>query len=120
MISRTLAILSLLTMGPLAAVAEEARPGPGRSTHHVEGLRVEFLVPPTEKMKDGVSLLVILPGMGGEAANMVGTGQPMLEKGFVTIAPKSTRGFRHPCCQERHGAQAGPPRPRCRRYHRQW
>jgi hypothetical protein len=89
MSTRIFVILSLLPVLASPAAAED-RPSAGRSTRHIAGLRVEFLVPTDAQLKEGASLLVILHGMGGEAANMVGIGQPMLEKGFVTVAPKST------------------------------
>jgi predicted esterase len=84
--------LAILALGVLAAkAAPDDRPAPGRSTRTMEGLVCEFLVPPEEDAKEngGYSLLIILHGAGGTATGMVACGQRLLEKGFVTCAPKS-------------------------------
>jgi len=84
-----LAVLPLLLVTLLPVSAEDP-PGPGRSTHEMDGIRYELLVPTLEQGKDGYSLLVMLHGNGGKAVNMVESGRPLLDRGFVTVAPKST------------------------------
>jgi poly(3-hydroxybutyrate) depolymerase len=87
---RSLLVLAALPLILTAPTTAEDRYGPGRSTHEMDGIRYELLVPSNEQAKDGYALLVILHGSGGTATGMVGTGQPLMDLGFVTCAPKST------------------------------
>ncbi len=84
---RTLLALAALPLLLTVPTRAEDPPSPGRSTHHHGGLRYEMLVPTTEQAKGGYSLLVLLHGNRGKAVNMVASGRPLLELGFVTVAP---------------------------------
>ena len=80
----------LLGWGPCGARAEDDSPpyAPGPSSHEIEGLQTELVVP-GEIGAEKASLIVVLHGAGGTATGMAGSFAPWAQDGYVVCAPKS-------------------------------
>jgi poly(3-hydroxybutyrate) depolymerase len=61
----------------------------GISSHAIEGLQTELVVPRTLSAESPASLVVVLHGLGGTATGMAGTLASWAEQGYVVCAPKS-------------------------------
>lgn len=87
---------ALTLVAALALGARAARPAsaelpypPGPSSHAIEGLQTELVLPRDLAPGAQASLVIVLHGAGGTATGMAGTLAPLAGQGFVVCAPKS-------------------------------
>jgi|GEM_PF-2674304 len=88
-LSRLLLGALALGLAPGAARAEDLPYPPGASSHAIEGLQTELVVPKDLSVATKASLVVILHGAGGSATGMAGTLASWAQHGYVVCAPKS-------------------------------
>lgn len=72
-----------------AAGADELPYPPGMSSHPIEGLQVELVLPQDLSAREPASLFIVLHGAGGTATGMAGRFRNLASDGYVVCAPKS-------------------------------
>jgi dienelactone hydrolase len=84
-------LLVVLALGgnPSSARAEDLPYPAGSSSHAIEGLQTELVLPKDLSAEKRGSLVVILHGAGGTATGMAGTLASWAQHGYVVCAPKS-------------------------------
>jgi predicted esterase len=86
----TPAFLLALLLGGGRAVADDLPYPAGSSSHAIEGLQTELVVPAGLSKEKPASLVVILHGYGGTSTGMAGALAAWAKDGYVVCAPKST------------------------------
>ena len=89
-ILRLPAVLVTLALGAGGARADEFPYPAGSSSHRIEGLQTELVVPAGLAKEKPASLVVVLHGNGGTATGMAGSLSSWAQEGYVVAAPKST------------------------------
>lgn len=88
----SLVALALLVAAPApgARGEDEGLPyPPGRSTHTIEGLETVLVLPEDLSAQQPASLLIVLHGAGGKAANMALSFAPWAADGYVVCATQA-------------------------------